>query len=81
MFHSGTEGVTTGGETSECGQTWEVSPVDRSGQNETTSYGPASASSQSSHLSLDEGSTSSSRGPALPRIASGDVRDNQKCFS
>ncbi|XP_044079862.1 mutS protein homolog 4 isoform X2 [Siniperca chuatsi] len=63
MFRSSTEEVTTGSDTSECGQTWGVSPMDRSGLNETTSYGPASASSGSSHQSLDKGSTSSSHSP------------------
>uniref|UniRef100_A0A7N6AI53 DNA mismatch repair protein n=1 Tax=Anabas testudineus TaxID=64144 RepID=A0A7N6AI53_ANATE len=43
-----------------------------SGQNQTTSYG--SASSRSSHLSVDEGGRKSSHGPVLPRAASGDVR-------
>ncbi|XP_039992286.1 mutS protein homolog 4 isoform X3 [Xiphias gladius] len=71
MFRCSTEEVTTGGDTSECGPTWAASPMGRSGLNETTSYGPPSASSGSSHQSLDEGSTSSSRGPTLPRMASG----------
>ncbi|XP_074517293.1 mutS protein homolog 4 isoform X2 [Sebastes fasciatus] len=70
MFRSSTEEV---GDTPDCGQTWGVSPTDRSGLNETTSYGPASASSGSSHQSLDEGSMSSSRGPSLPRVASGQL--------
>ncbi|XP_023272955.1 mutS protein homolog 4 [Seriola lalandi dorsalis] len=69
MFRSSAEEVTTGGDTSECGPTW--SPTDRSGLNETTSYAPPSASSDSSHQSLDEGSTSSSRGPTLPRVTAG----------
>lgn len=73
MFRSSTEEV---GDTSECGQSWGVSPMDRSGLIETTSYGPASASSGSSHQSLDEGSTSSSHGPSLPRVASGDGMDS-----
>ncbi|TKS86444.1 MutS protein -like protein 4 [Collichthys lucidus] len=51
MFHSSTEEVTTGGDTS-------VSPMDRSGPNEISSYGPASVSSGSSHS------------PSLPRMAS-----------
>lgn len=72
MFHSSTEVLTTSSKTSECGPTWEVSPVDGSGQNQTTSYG--SASSRSSHLSVDEGGRKSSHGPVLPRAASGDVR-------
>uniref|UniRef100_A0A8C4GJ29 DNA mismatch repair protein n=2 Tax=Dicentrarchus labrax TaxID=13489 RepID=A0A8C4GJ29_DICLA len=66
MFRSSTEEVTTGGDTPEGGQLGGVSPMDRSGPNETTSYGPASASSNSSYQSLDEGSTSSSHGPSHP---------------
>ncbi len=81
MFRSSTEEVTTGGDTSECGQTWRESPVDRSGINETTSYGPSSASSGSSHQSLDEGSTSSSHGPPLARAASGDLIDSSRSLS
>ncbi|XP_034531708.1 mutS protein homolog 4 isoform X2 [Notolabrus celidotus] len=72
MFNSSTEEVTPGSDTPECRQACGVSSsVDRSGFNETTSYGPASASSGSSHHSLDAGSTSSSHGPTLPRIPSG----------
>uniref|UniRef100_A0A8C9Y884 DNA mismatch repair protein n=1 Tax=Sander lucioperca TaxID=283035 RepID=A0A8C9Y884_SANLU len=74
MFRSSTEEV---GDTPQCGQTRRVSPMDRSGLNETTSYGPASTSSGSSHQSLDEGSTSFNHGPLLPRMASGDVMDSQ----
>ncbi|KAM6969250.1 mutS protein homolog 4 [Tautogolabrus adspersus] len=71
MFHSSTEEVTPGGVTPDSGQVCGVSSMDRSRLNETTSYGPASASSASSHQSLYEGSTSSSHGPSLPRIPSG----------
>ncbi|KAK2891758.1 hypothetical protein Q8A73_017423 [Channa argus] len=39
--------------------------------NETTSYDPASSSSESSRKSLNESSTSSSHGPAFSRIPSG----------
>ncbi|XP_032356934.1 mutS protein homolog 4 [Etheostoma spectabile] len=68
MFRSSTDEV---GDTPECGQTWGVSPMDRSGLNETTSYGPASTSSGSSHQSLDDGSTIFNHGASLPRVASG----------
>ncbi|XP_036980935.1 mutS protein homolog 4 isoform X3 [Acanthopagrus latus] len=71
MFGSSTEEVNSSGDTPECGQTWGVSSMDRSGPNETTSYGPTSASSGSSHQTVDEGSTSSSHCPSLPRVASG----------
>lgn len=82
MFGSSTEEVTTDSNvTEQGGHTWAVSPYDRSGLNDTTSYGPASASSSSSRQSLDEGSTSSSHGPSLPRIASGDVMDRQSSFN
>ncbi|XP_042244845.1 mutS protein homolog 4 isoform X2 [Thunnus maccoyii] len=70
MFRSSTEEVTSDS-TSQYGQTWPVSPADRNGLNDSTSYGPASASSSSSRQSLDEGSTSSSHGPTLPPAASG----------
>lgn len=76
MFRSSTDEVTTGGDTSECGQTSGLSPVDRSGLNETTSYDLVSVSSSSSHQSVEEGSTSSSHGPSVPRIASGDFMDS-----
>lgn len=80
MFRSSTEEVTSDS-TSQCGQTWPVSPADRNGLNDSTSYGPASASSSSSRQSLDEGSTSSSHGPTLPPAASGDLMDRQSSLS
>ncbi|XP_071353932.1 mutS protein homolog 4 isoform X3 [Trachinotus anak] len=64
MFRSSTEEVTTGG-----GPTW--SPAGRSGLTDATSYAPPSGSSGSSRHSLDGGGTSSSRGPTLPRVPSG----------
>ncbi|KAG7509788.1 kinectin isoform X6 [Solea senegalensis] len=71
MFHSSTEEVSTGGNYSKCGHTLATSPVDRSGLNETTSYGPPSTSSDFCHQSADESSTNSGHGPALPRMTSG----------
>ncbi|XP_018545467.1 mutS protein homolog 4 [Lates calcarifer] len=71
MYCSSTEEVKTGSDISKCGQTWRASPVDGSRLNETTSYGPLSASSGSSRQSLDEGSTSSGHGPTQARMASG----------
>ncbi|XP_058470955.1 mutS protein homolog 4 isoform X2 [Solea solea] len=59
MFHSSTEEVSTGGNYSKCGHTLATSPVDRSGLNETTSYGPPSTSSDFCHQSADESSTNS----------------------
>jgi len=69
MFGSSTEEV---GDTSGCGLPWGESPMGRSQRNETTSYGPASVSSGSSHRGLEEGSASSGHGSSLPQVASGD---------
>ncbi|KAM8916598.1 mutS protein homolog 4 isoform 3-T3 [Spinachia spinachia] len=68
MFPSSTEAVM---DTSDGGQTSGPSPTDSSRPYETTSDGPAYFPPASSHQSVDEGSTSSSRGPFLPRGSSG----------
>lgn len=59
MFRSSTDEVTTGCDTSECGQTSGFSPNDTSGIKDSTSYDIISSSS---HQSVEEGSSSSSHG-------------------
>nr|XP_057947262.1 mutS protein homolog 4 isoform X1 [Doryrhamphus excisus] len=68
MFRSSTEEIAST-DTTESGQSSNVTPVDRSAPNETTSYNPVSGSPGSS--SLDGGSTHDSSGPSLPRTATG----------
>ncbi|XP_028251785.1 mutS protein homolog 4 [Parambassis ranga] len=58
MFYNRPEEVNDG-DISDGGQKWGASPADRGPQNESTSYGPASTSSTSSHQSLNEGTTNS----------------------
>ncbi|XP_037098021.1 mutS protein homolog 4 [Syngnathus acus] len=70
MFRSSTEEIATS-DTSDSGNTSEVSPLERSLGNGTTSRNPVSASPASSSQSLEEGSSHSSTGPSPPRPSIG----------
>ncbi|XP_049595657.1 mutS protein homolog 4 [Syngnathus scovelli] len=70
MFRSSTEEIATS-DTSDSGNTSEVSPLERSLGNRTTSHNPISASPASSSQSLEEGSSHSSTGPSPPRPSIG----------
>lgn len=73
MFRSSTGKITGGADTSESGHTSGPSPPggNRVALNESTSFNVMSVSSSSSHQSVEEGSTSSSHGPPIRRVASG----------
>lgn len=74
MFRSSTDEIAGGADTSESGHTSGPSPPGRNrvDLNESTSFNVTSVSCSSSHRGVVEGSTSSSHGPLLPRISSGD---------